>query len=65
VDLSNEAAIGTRTPTRFALGIQRRPFELLVSVRRHLESLESLVIRWRQPDSQDTSDVDEREPQSI
>jgi hypothetical protein len=29
VDLSNETAIGTRTPTRFSLGIQRRPFELL------------------------------------
>jgi D-amino-acid dehydrogenase len=37
----------------------------LVSIREHLESLESLVIRWWQPDSQDAADVDEREPLSI
>jgi hypothetical protein len=31
---------------------------LYVSVRRHLESLESLMIRWRHP-AQDAADVDE------
>jgi hypothetical protein len=36
-----------------------------VSVQEHLESLESLVIRWRQADSQEPPDVDERKPWSV
>ena len=37
----------------------------LVSIREHLESLESLVIRLRRSDSQEPGDVDEREPWSV
>jgi hypothetical protein len=36
-----------------------------VSIREHLESLESLVILWRLPDSQEQPDVDEREPRPV
>jgi hypothetical protein len=36
-----------------------------VSIREHLESLESLVILLRLPDSQELPDVDEREPRPV
>jgi hypothetical protein len=36
--------------------------DVLVSVRKQLESIESLVIRCFWPDSQEQSDVDERKP---
>jgi hypothetical protein len=38
---------------------------VLVSIREHLESLESLVIPWRLPDSEELPDVDEREPRQV
>jgi hypothetical protein len=40
-------------------------FVSLVSVRDHLESLESFVIRWRLSDSQEPLGVDERKPRSV
>jgi CheY-like chemotaxis protein len=39
--------------------------EALVSIREHLESLESLMILWRRSDSQEPSDVDEGESLSL
>jgi hypothetical protein len=36
-----------------------------VSIREHLESLESFVIRWRPSDSQEPLGVDERKPRSL
>jgi hypothetical protein len=38
---------------------------ILVSVREHLESLESLMIPWWRSDSQEPPDVDEREPRPV
>ena len=37
----------------------------LVSIREHLESLESLMIPWWRSDSQEPPDVDEREPRPV
>src|SRR5271157_4216664 len=37
----------------------------LVSIQEHLESLESLVIRWRRCDSREPPDVDERKSRSV
>ena len=37
----------------------------LVSIREHLESFESFVIPWRRSDSQEPSNVDEREPRPV
>lgn len=63
-NLERDLAVEREKSSRISI-LERELKQLLESVRRHLESLESLVIRWRRPDSQDTSDVDEREPRSI
>ena len=54
-----------KQPTKAPASSLAKTRKFLVSIREHLESLESLVIRLRRSDSQEPGDVDEREPWSV